>query len=429
MLETRYSDAGRNGMVETFLLTVLYGLFFYLFVFFLYKIEVLNILPDAMNLQNWDAGIYLNVGENGYSYPRPRYNNMGVFILFPLFCRLLFCNVWLVVAGNILLFAAGFTILSSMYTTTLKHKLVWLTTPAIYFMFVPYTEALFIFLMSISLYGIRNNNKWILIAGLFLGSLTRATAVFLLPALLIMELLSNDKKDLPKTLLRYILYYVLPIITAFFLFVWYEYTISHVWFVYVDQMTESQGHVFSIPKLPFSSNENNRNIWYSSLAAITDIVALISVAYYGIKWLIKKELVKDKVLILSLAYLGMTFLIMTFYNPKWVTGTTNVMGLLRYSFCTPFFFVFFHHFFVAREAYKPKQVLAVFLLCNLVWLSYGSYLHIIALLYYNFCFVFVLGYMLLANKKLELPAIVIAMLNVVLQVFLFSEFLNKLFPD
>jgi hypothetical protein len=71
----------------------------------------------------------------------------------------------------------------------------------------------------------------------------------------------------------------------------------------------------------------------------------------------------------------------------------------------------------------------MFLLSNLVWLSYGSYIHIVAVLYYNFCFVFVFGYMMLANKRQEWPALVIVMLNVLIQVFLFSEFVNQLFPD
>lgn len=418
----------KENKLSPFFMVIVYSVCFFSIQFFLNKIGFLPNAPDEQNIALWDVGWYRNIATNGYVHTDGS-SNTGFFILFPLIWKISHLSVWGISILNILFFAIAFTILVNLYPVTTADKLVWLSIPSLYFIFIPYTEALFFLLMSLCFYGMVHKKKWLIWFSLFLVSLTRATTVFLIPSFLVMELVTNQRAHWLKAIKTYFLTYAWPLIAGLYLFIWYQYKVTGIWFEYFQQQANGWGHKFSMPAFPFNSVAGDKTIWVSALAMFVALIALFFILRIFIKWLAKNIISEDKLLVLSLCYLPIILMLTVFFNPIWGSNTTNLMGMHRYTFATPFFFVFFHYLTQNRPAYKVKDYLVVLLLSNVVWLSMGSYKHIQYLLFFNFNTLIIYLYMLYANKKLNWVVPAIFALNIILQIFLFQQFIGNLYPD
>jgi len=420
----------RKISINTFLLVFFYSIGFCILQFFLHKIGMVAASPDAITLSRFDANVYNDVAQHGYSFKDPQVNNTGVYILYPWLCRLLGLGIQGMTILNILLFSIGFTILVRLFEVDIAEQFLWLTTPSLFFMFVPYTEALFFLLMAITFYAMKNKKWWLVWITLFLGSLTRATAIFLIPSLLVTELLANDRKSWLRSVGAYLVHYALPVLLGLFFFVWYQYKVTGDWFRYFHQQREWEGHKFSLPKFPLTSISGGDNItWLSALAILVSLVALVLVIQRVFQWLLKNKLQQDKIVTLCLCYLPIILFLTLFLNPKWGTDTTNLTGMHRYSLCTPFFFVFLYHVISTKKDYKVKHFIPMFLLCNIAWLSCGSYRHIQYFLFFNVNTALVFGYMLHANKKRQWPLLATVAFNLVIQIGLYQQFIQNIYPD
>jgi len=367
----------------TFLHAIGYWLFICCFQVFLHKCGIVSFLPQSETLNHWDSGVYLDICKNGYTYHDPIGNNSGCFILFPWVWRILRVSVAGICIVNYVFFAIGFTILSKLYKTSTVEKLLWLSIPTVYIMFIPYTEALFFLLMSATFYGIVIKKRWLIWICLFFAAMTRATAIFLLPSLLIMELISNHKQEWYKIAWYYFIDYAIPVLAGLAFFIWYQYHAIGIWFAYFIQQKRTEGHEFNWPILPLSSMEGMRNLWISALAVFCCFISIIVVARKIFGWLYRNSVEPDKIFTLSLVFLGITLFKTIFYNPTWGTGTTITIGINRYVFATPFFYVFLHYFINKGVPYKLSQYAWAFILCNIVWLGCGSYYHI--QIFYPYC--------------------------------------------
>jgi hypothetical protein len=337
-------------------------------------------------------------------------------------------NVWGISILNVLFFATGFSLLCSFYKLTVQNKILWLTMPTIFFAFIPYSEALFFLLSAITLYGIKNNNRWIVWISLFLLSLTRATGVFLAPALLIMSLVSASRNVWRKSLFNYLINYLAPMVAGTACFVGYQYLCSGKWFVYFETQEKFWGHKFNWPVFPFSTFGGPVTIWLSALAVFIDFCAIIFLAIVFFRWLFKRQ-IQEPLLIVSCGYLLMTLLEGIFFNPIGSSNTTNLPSLFRYTIMTPFFYVFLNHF-TNKDQYSRNHYVLVFFLSNIVWLFFGSYVHIQFFIYFMCNTIIIFLYMLLANKKLEWPVVVLIALNFYSQVHLYQIFLaGTIYPD
>lgn len=242
-----------------------------------------------------------------------------------------------------------------------------------------------------------------------------------------MELLSNSPENALTSLRIYFTNYVLPLIIGLGLFTLYQYLVTGIWFEYFIYQSTRQGHSFSIPQLPFSSMEGKRTIWLSAMAMLLALVAFITLIVCIKKWLEKKN-TYDKIFLLSTTYLSIILFLTIFFNPKWGTNTTNVMGMHRYTLATPFFFVFYNYL-IKWEKYTPSIYAAMILLCNIAWFCFGSYTHIETFLFFNFNTILILLYVYYADKKIFWPILLVIMLNFLLQVNLFQQYISWLYPD
>jgi hypothetical protein len=419
----------KNDMLHTMAVVVGYGLCFQLLQLFLYKTCMVRELPSAETLLRYDSNVYQHVAENGYVYTHPKFNNTGVFILFPWLWRLLHVGVVGICIVNYLLFGAGFTVLARLYKIDTVEKLLWLSIPTVYIMMIPYSEALFFVLMAICLYGIEKGSRAIIWSTLFLASLTRATSIFLLPSLLVMEAVCGNRQPWHRILLSYVDLYVVPIIGGLLFFIWYQHHAIGIWFAYFIQQQKYEGHEFAIPILPFSSGEGFRMMWISALAILVGTFSIIGIVL-KLKSRFRNQMPEpDKLLVLSMGFLGATLLKTIFYNPIWGTYTTLTIGINRYVFATPFFYVFLYYVFNPRKAFTPWHYLAVFALSNTVWLTCGSYVHIISFLFYNSLTGIVFLYMKNSDKKSAWPAMVLMAFNLCMQTFMFQQYLANLYLD
>ncbi|MES2702766.1 MAG: hypothetical protein V4649_09015 [Bacteroidota bacterium] len=415
---------------KTFLLALGYSFAVILIQYFFNHIELSNHVPDAVTLKQWDAPIYQNAARLGYYYHDEKDNNMGIFILFPWVWRLLHVGILGICISNIIFFSAAFTIITRIYPVPSREKLLWLTTPLLYFMWVPYTEALFCLLIAILFYGMVRHNKPVIVTSLIVVSLCRPTTAFLTPALLVAALLSSSKQNIGQSLKKYLLLYALPTLIGTAIFVLYQYSVSHVWFPYYKGQAKYLGHVFSLPTFPFSSCYGGQRIkWIGGLAMVPCTIAIVVLARKALKWLRKDTVYPDEVWLLTLGYLPLVMGVMVFFSPTWGTLTTNLISIHRYVFCSPFFFVFLYHMVSKPRTYRAVHFITAIVVCNIVWLSMGSYKHFLELLFYNVLTVLVVLYMVHANNKQSWAALVICGFNIFIQIHLFQQYMAGLFTE
>ncbi len=417
----------KKAFLNTFLLVLVYAAVVYGIQYFLMKALIFKRAPMENNMQ-WDVGWYKDIAEKGYHYIDGEANNLALYFLFPLIWRISHLGILGMSCLNAVFFAIGFSILCNLYNVSTRNKILWLTVPTVYQAFIPYSEAIFFMLASIVIYGIAKRNIWIIVINLFLLSLTRATYTFMGPAFLAMCLLSTNRKDWYKSIGYALLVYWLPMLLGTALFIWYEYKITGIWFVFFDIAQKAWGHAFNIPILPFSTLASTPTLWIGALAMFTGLVAAIYLTNIFFRWLIKNE-IQDGLLVASSTYFLMALFVVIFYNPTWATNTTNVSGIFRYTFMNPFFYIFLNYF-TNNITYKWFHYLYVIILANIVWLAFGSYSSLELALYYTADTVAIILFMLNANKKLSWPVIILAAFNFILQIQLFQLFIeSKYFPD
>lgn len=422
--------ADQSNGLTTLLLAFGYCIGFWLLNLFLHKANFVASFPSANSLSQFDANVYAMAAKKGYYYTDEQSNNMGIFILFPWIWKLSHLGIVGISIVNMALFACAFTLITRICPISRKEQFFWLTTPSLYFMMVPYSEALFCLLIALTFYGIVANKKWISSIALFLAAFCRPTAIFIIPTFLFMAVLKSDRKQVGKSLKEACLYYILPTLISSGLFTLYQYKVSGVWFSYYKGQAKYLGHQFALPTLPFSDYYGGERItWLDGLSLLPGTICLIFAVVKLHKWIRHQARYPDQAWLMTLCYVPIVMMTMIFCNPTWGTLTTNLLGSHRYIFCSPFFFIFLYHTVAVTPKYKMKDFLLVIILCNVIWLSMGSYIHITTFIFYNFLTLLVMGYMLHANNKNTWVTFAICSFNVFLQISLFQQYLGGLFTE
>lgn len=420
----------KHEWFNSFFLALGYFVVFFICKYFFIYAGIESGEINNNTLMQWDAGIYEDIMRNGYSYKDVRYNNTGQFPLFPWLWSMLHVGIMGICVVNVFLFSAGFAVLCCIFPVEMKVKILWLSTPSLYFVTVPYTEALSFLLTVFCFLGVVSSRRWLIWCSLFLLSLTRATTIFLIPAFLLMELVTNDRKNCIISLKNYATSFAFPILSGLSLFVLYQYQKVGIWFVYFKQQSRWLGHEWAIPKLPFQNYLTNfKTLWLSGLALLVCVLAFVFVIHLLFRWLVDNKISGNKLLVLSLTYLSVVMFSVLFCSPTWgEKGTTNLFGLNRYTLCTPFIFVFLYYYANSKEGYGALKIAAVILLSNFLWLAFGAYVHIQIVIFWNFVTLIVLLYML-NSKKYEWVNYCLIAVNVTIQFFLYHQFITGLYPD
>jgi hypothetical protein len=412
---------------KTLLVVLTYIGGFFLLHYVLHITGFFTVLPNNENLLHWDAAWYDSIAYKGYIYWDGQPNNCGFYFLFPLLWKLTGFFGFSISVLNALLFALGVAIIANIYRPTLPQLLLWISTPSMFFMFVPYAEALFFLLSAICFYGIVKQKVYLVWISLFLISLTRANAIIFIPVFLMAEVLMHKRSEWLKSLKTGFVYYALPLLAGVAVFILYQYMQSGVWFAYYKLQAEFWGREFSLPAFPLQSMWGNKFLWLNALALFLGFFSLIALIRIFIDWLSDNLQPKDKLLLVSLLYFAGTLFLILFFNPKWGNNKTNVFGAHRYMLANPFLFVFLYHY---AKSYKWTGYVFVLVAANVFWFLFGSYEHIQKLLYYSMNTALILAYMVYNYKKTKWLVWLPVLANIMLQLWMFQSFLIPgNFPD
>lgn len=168
--------------------------------FHLLPVNFSNAKPDFLqNFSNWDAGHFLSIAENGYT-TRGEY---AFFPLYPLAVSILFLIKIPAIFGGMIL-SWLFAVLSLVFfvrlasidfssSVTKKALTFLLIFPSVFYLFLPYSESLFLFLVVLSFYFYRKEK--FLLASLFasLTAVTRLAGLAVILALLLDLVIKNRK--------------------------------------------------------------------------------------------------------------------------------------------------------------------------------------------------------------------------------------------
>lgn len=416
----------RRIFINAFFLALGYGVCFFLLLLALQQRDIVFVLPDYGELP-FDVGWYYSVITRGYEYNDNAAANSAFFPLFPLMWKISHLGPWGISVVNLLLFSSGFAIFCAMFNIDSTTRFIWLTIPSIYIVWVPYAESLYIFFTVVAFYGIVKKRRWLIWIGLFFGSLSRPTVMVMTPALLIMELITNQKKNILFALKEFFISYAVPLLAGLALFIWYQYYSTGVWFAFFKQEVQ-WGHEFAWTTFPLNSMYGPKLLWLDAVALFIGFVCLLLLIGYGLKWLLRDVIQQDKLLVLSCLYITGVCLTTLLFNPIWGTYTTNVYDIHRYVLVSPFLWVLFHRFITNSKGYKPMHYIGILLLTNVFWLTFAHYQHIRYVLYFNFASVYIIMYLMLSDKRIKWMPLAIAGINVLVQVQMIQWFFSKIYP-
>lgn len=403
------------------------GVLFILF-FCLYFIGVIEIVPSNDTLIQWDAGWYKSIVDNGYVFQKDIQSNTGFFPFFPFIWKYIgLSNVGISILNYLMFLLGVFLVCQTIPNLKNRTILFSLSFPSLFFMYVPYSEALFFLTASLYLYGNYKSQIYLKVLALLLASFARPIIFFFLPAIIFSEFLgTGNTSSKTKAIIGYSLMIFIGTFVSFYI-VGYS---SNNLFAYSDSQINNWDHSFSIPSLPLTTWRGYRILWLDMLGLWIVISALLGSFVYFIKTISSKmKLTFDKNLLLSLSYLSMIFIYVLFFHPKEESsGLTSILSLNRYVFCSPFIFYLMYYYFTRKEININKVVL-VALVISLVFVGFPlqglvglTYVKTIA-----FILLVVLFLIAQVSPKLiqyRLVSLLVYLTNTTLQVYLFQSFLK-----
>lgn len=395
-------------------------------------VGVISESPNNVNLLNWDASWYHSIVKEGYIYNETGQNNTGFFPGFPFIWKILNINPLMVSILNFTLFLIGISLLKIKLNAKPLSFFLCLSLPSIFFLYIPYSEALFYFLVSLFIYFWLKKHLFLTLVFAVLLSLVRPAIFFMVPPIILLLLffkfLGKKQNQVNLTALAgfligtFIGFYIIGHFTGDF----FSYSKSQV--IFWD-------HTFKLPSLPFTTWRGYRLLWLDFFALLICILSAIVFLRGIYDTLTKKKLELDLVTLFSLGYLSMILVYVTFFHPI-EDGRTSILSLNRYVLCSPFV-----HILILRNYNKVKLNkinLLVFLVSLFLTISLVGFpmVKVVGLNMTN-SFIYYLGIILFSilyfsslistkiNQKLKLIIQVgIIILGVILQIYLFNSFLK-----
>ena len=352
----------------------IYILLFALTIFTIQQIWIKDLL-NSINFLYWDAEHYNFIRENGYQGYR-----VAFFPLFPLIWRFFSVGTYGIVLINVIIYLSSFYILvKTLKIRSVSEIAIYLSIPSFIFFYLPYSESIFFLCSILILIGLKSNKDNFVYVGLFFAILSRPAFSVFIPALIIAEIL-NKNKD--KIYLRIGIYLIITIIGVMIVAI-IQYMDTGEWFKFFSAQ-KGWGNKLQIPKIPLTS-------WAGGFIVRTDgfafLIGLLAGGYltaliFNFNRLREKMISKE--VIFSLAYLGgITLSVLLFRGG-------SLFSLNRFVFATPFIIVVINYWINQEFRFKNKQLYLIFGLVFLLWMLFGSYVHIQAIIKFTLLSLYVL---------------------------------------
>lgn len=366
------SSSGYQNWLRVPAFFILFGLAYAV----LYHNSYIAQLPGNETLDNWDAGWYQAIKTKGIIYTEGTACTAGFFPTLSYIWAFLGLSAVGMSIFNLLVSLAGIYILYGVFRPAFRDLLLVLAMPSMFFLYVPYTEALFLLFSALILRGISRDRDLLVASGCFLASLTRPTMLFLIPAFIFLELVSikNEGETAREKLRRLGLFYVLPCLLGVFMIVLLQYAETGEWFAYFKIQSDEWDRKFRFPRFPMGSREGTDVLWLDSIALWFGLLALVVSAGYFIHRMVKKQKrpAGERAQLFSIAYVALALGSILFFNPIWTIKVTITNGMNRYIFASAFFMCFYW-FLLKTELPKYVNLLSVMLFTMVIWLLIGGF--------------------------------------------------------
>jgi hypothetical protein len=298
------------------------------------------------NFETWDAGIYKCISERMY---RPEYACYGhvrsaFFPLFPLLWKITHCTPIGISIINYFLFILSVAFLVMfLLKTALFDKLVTytllITLPSSVIYYIPYTEALFLFTMTMAAIGLIKKKYWVFFAGSFLMSIVRPASVFILIAIVLAEFVIFIKNKNYRLLINEIIFKSLPFLIGYFCALFIQYLFSGSWTAFIEAQKHWTGGVQLIKGI---SDWSIEGFGLSSFAIF--FVCLPAMLFTLFLLVNRSKTTTDYILTIKDYNTGYLFLISIFYligifGFTLLTSGGNLHSFSRFILASPLFFI------------------------------------------------------------------------------------------
>jgi hypothetical protein len=394
----------------------------------LYFVGEIKVLPNAENILAWDATNYYTIQHQGYFDFQLPTSNIPFFPLIGLIWRWLSLSPMAAALLNVSFFLSGLHLLNKQYQFSFQTLLLFLSIPSIFFLCVPYAEALFFFSTTFVILGLAKKKKWWVVVGLFIAGMTRPSAIFFFPAIIFMELIGLKKwrwSFIKNALERIVLYFSATLGGLFIVF-YIQYEATGDWLAFFHQRDKNG---IQLPSFPLTTWRGAKLLWLDGVAFA---IAFASFIYCGILFFrrvfdLKIQIaIPPRPILFSLAFLTMTMIHVLFFNDKDLeSGTSSLFGLNRFLFATSFFLMVFAYFKnrvdFAQKRFQQLFVLFIFLVFAMIGIFHPSnqpeYLRPLIYL------LFIAGF-LFFQKRFTKYWMLVYGVHMVCQVLLFDKFLR-----
>lgn len=334
----------KDLVLSTTMKAILLHLTLFIFLFgTLLHFGIFTTVPNNQNLLNWDANWYYQIMSNGYQFIPDTQCNLAFFPLFPYFWKVLNLSPIGISILNTLIFFISFFFLVKNKSLTVLQLLFLMSIPSLIFMGVPYSESLFFAFSVLLLKGYEKNNTLNKLIAFFFLSLIRSVALLFIPAIVIVELLTNRHEKI-RVRLKRLFSLLLACITgvAVTCIIQFIQTGKWLYFITVQQYWLRE---WQIPHFPLTTNMPHRVLALDGIAFVIGLLALFCLFYWFYDIVYRKKRIGEEptemqpTLVFSCLYLLGTTLLDTLYTQKF-NGSTSIWSLNRHLLSTPFAIVF-----------------------------------------------------------------------------------------
>ncbi len=370
------------------------------------------VIPPISYLLRYDALRYYTICHEGYTYIANAQSNVAFFPGFPYLWRFTGQGTYGIMLLNLVMFVAGLVLLCKRLAIKPKEMLLFLSLPPVFFIYLPYSEALFFLISSVLLIALYDDNSLLVMISLFSCSLCRSAANIFIPAIIIMEVIASSN---PKRV-RNILLYSLSSLAGVFVAAWIQFMQTGQWIGFITTQ-KYWGNILQMPRLPLHSWSWHNIAYLDGCSLLAGLCAIGMSVYYILRYISKGERQDNKPYIFSLLFVsGLTVFSVAFKGG-------DLFSLNRYILPTAFFALILSKA-LQRVSLSSKHILIVLFLMNAYWLLFYSFLHIQVFLGYFVLSLYLCLY-LVSNKKgwqYNLAFGLLYMINLAVQVHLFYLF-------
>lgn len=377
-------------------------------------------------LMMWDAGWYYSITENGYVFNENGQSNPAFFPLFPYLWRWVGGNAHIVSLVNYIAFWIGLYVLADTFEKRKWSEILPIMVfPSLFFVYVPYSEALFYMFAAILLRGLVKENLAILLIGLVGICFTRSVTMLLIPAFLLIWIYNTGfarKIDIKRTILYGVA--LMSTLACMYIVLYIQYAQTGVWGAFFKSQYFWHPK-FHLPILPFRVWGVERTFHIEALAACLGAFAVGFIFHRAYVFLFKNEQKtissKDNALFFSELYLAAMLTIALTYN------SPQTMSVHRYILATPFATVVLWEYW-NRLTYARREQIIFFVVISLMFLCMDMREEIRILqdwFFFAFIYLYLYAHYYMGTKSVYRERIWVAfyLIGVALQVKLLSAWL------